>query len=149
MKKSIYILFAIGSLLFALNSLAVAQNLIGFTRQQVIEYFPGQQINGRDLDNGNSMLILNPTDKDHTTFYYIDKYSQLCYMYSVAGPSEDYTGLKKKFMSREGFIYLGKTPNGWPYWSENYQHKTYYWSLAIQMIGDDPYTIMLCTLDHP
>jgi hypothetical protein len=40
------------------------------------------------------------------------KFFTSCYIYSIAGPSEDYTCLKKKFISREGFIYLGKTSNG-------------------------------------
>jgi hypothetical protein len=96
------------------------------------------------------MLSVNPKDKEHTMFYYIDGKSNLCYFYSFASPAIEYESVKDLFNAQaKEYYYAGKTQNDWPYWIEIVKADIFYWTLTLQNVSGKPYTIVLCGLHHP
>jgi hypothetical protein len=116
---------------------------------QITKEFPNKEVQITLLESGNTMLSVNPKDENHTMFYYIDKQSKLCYFHSIAAPSNEFEFVKNKFNSYSNFTYMGKTEEGWPYWIETVQNTPVYWTLTIQIIGDRPYTVVMCGVNHP
>ncbi len=140
-------------IVFGASSPLMAQCLLSETPDEIIKYFSDKDVisSFSHLDDGTITMSFSDKKGLQTWHCYLYKDQKRCYYQNITFPASYYETAKSDMMSdTKTYTYVGKTDEGYPYWTQIVAEKIIiYWVLKSQVFDGTVVTVVSCGFIHP